>query len=160
MSIILIKAEIEKNDNQGKRIKQEMIKRMLQSIILFLAALQIYVTILIPMGAPDVDIPLPFEVPEWLFEIAEVDAGNRGSMFCDGGIVGAGDPMEDALVKCGQPDLIFTGTEEYQKHPNGNYSKDTVITWTYNFGSHEFLRRVIIYRGRILRIEAGDKGWD
>ncbi|MCP4599250.1 MAG: DUF2845 domain-containing protein [Proteobacteria bacterium] len=87
-------------------------------------------------------------------------AGNRGTMFCDGGIVSAGDRPEAALAKCGQPALIMTGSEEYQNRGNGNFSKDTVLQWTYNFGSYEFVRNVFIYRGKIVRIEAGDKGWD
>lgn len=86
---------------------------------------------------------------------------SAATFSCAGGIVSAGDPVVDLLVKCGQPDWKDSYQEEVTDRINRDLQRKILITveeWTYNLGPQQFMRIITIRNGRITGIRTGQYG--
>lgn len=101
-----------------------------------------------------------------LLAVAPCAAGatDTGTMICKGGIVSIGDAIPQVLQKCGPPAF---STQRDQVEVGGStkpgvsrtFTRITVDDWTYNFGSNEFMYRVIFENGNVARIESLEWGY-
>lgn len=94
---------------------------------------------------------------------------------CSGRIVSIGDTKSQVIDKCGEPDHIESWEEERIKK-DYYYSYDhyrsyegyrepflvkeyvRIEEWTYNRGSTTFIRYLLFEKGRLKKINLGDKG--
>ena len=87
------------------------------------------------------------------------------SIRCSGGIVSVGDSKIDLLGKCGQPALREIRHGERSRFALGLQSAGgrrvdvSVETWSYDFGTRQFLQIVTIENGRVAAIERGGYGY-
>ena len=84
------------------------------------------------------------------------------SFSCQGGIISTGDRTSDVVAKCGYPDFRDTHQEEViQRLDRGTTQKlyITVEEWTYNLGTSQFTRIVILKNGRVAEIRTGNYGY-
>lgn len=99
-------------------------------------------------------------------------AGADSSLRCNGAIVSVGATSKEVLDKCGPPDLRETWETARNQYVRQfyDYEKERWILpklivgpvqlerWTYDFGSHKFIRYLHFLDGELINIETGDKG--
>jgi len=96
------------------------------------------------------------------------------TLRCRNRLVGIGADKSEVLEKCGNPDNV----SRWEEDPNSyisqiyDYEKDRyqaprsikgpllMERWTYNFGSHRFIRYLDFENGELIKIETGEKGSD
>ena len=89
------------------------------------------------------------------------------SFSCNSRIVNQGDLMSEVRAKCGEPADISRRTESQftSRHDkNSGIEQGISVTieieeWVYNFGPHQFIRRLTFRDGKLVRIETGDYGY-
>ncbi|QSA98205.1 DUF2845 domain-containing protein [Methylococcus sp. EFPC2] len=92
------------------------------------------------------------------------------ALRCDRELVLAGDAKIQVLRKCGEPALTEHRVEyrSYRQRGSGlqqpgldfEYQVPVNIDeWTYNFGPHRFMQRLIFENGRLVKIEDLDYGF-
>jgi len=101
---------------------------------------------------------------------AEADS----SLRCDNAIVSLGATRHEVLDTCGPPDSRESWETAHNQYVRQlyDYEKDRWILpklivgpiqmerWTYDFGSHKFIRYLHFLNGELIKIETGDKGSD
>jgi hypothetical protein len=84
------------------------------------------------------------------------------SLSCAGGIISTDDRSVDVLAKCGPPDFKDSHQEEVIQRLDRDTKQRIYITveeWTYNFGTNQFMRIVVLKNGRVSEIQVGDYGY-
>jgi hypothetical protein len=84
------------------------------------------------------------------------------SLSCSGGIISTGDRSADVLGKCGAPDSKDSHLEEITQRVDADAKQKVYITveeWTYNFGTNQFMRIVVLRNGEITEIRTGNYGY-
>lgn len=84
------------------------------------------------------------------------------SFSCAGGIISTDDRASDVLAKCGPPDFRDSHQEEVVQRLDADTKQKVFITveeWTYNLGTNQFTRIVILKNGRVAEIQVGDYGY-
>lgn len=92
------------------------------------------------------------------------------ALRCDRQLVNAGDAKIQVLRKCGEPDFSEHRVEyrSYRQRGSGlqqpgldfeNQVPVNIDEWTYNFGPHRFMQRLIFENGRLVKIEDLDYGY-
>jgi hypothetical protein len=95
-----------------------------------------------------------------LLLVALSNSGHADTMRCETGhVVSSGDTAADVLSKCGKP----TQREKRQECHTlsaGRQRTDcvTVDMWTYNFGPHRLLHRLIFKKGRLAAVRTHGYG--
>lgn len=89
------------------------------------------------------------------------DALQTGTMRCRDGIVSIHDTMAEVMKKCGSPAFQDRReeTNAYGLRHNRYYETVTIDTWTYNFGSYEFMYEITFRNGRVAKIDSLDTGY-
>ncbi len=100
--------------------------------------------------------------------ITAIGVAVHASAFrCTGGLITEGDHKTDVIRKCGQPTFKESWQEErvrgYIHRRTGAYEAIreiiTVEKWTYNMGTHRFVRHLILEKGEVVDIETGEYGY-
>jgi len=71
---------------------------------------------------------------------------------CGNEIITRGDPSSSVLSKCGEPSLREYGTEMH------NDQLLYVEKWSYNCGASDFLYKIIIYNGKVIKNDPFSRG--
>ncbi len=95
--------------------------------------------------------------------------GHADTMRCEtGGVVSSGDTTADVLTNCGKP-TQREKRQECRAPPAGKPRADgqgpfhvtdcvTVDIWTYNFGPHRLVHRLLFKNGRLVAIQTHGYG--
>ena len=81
---------------------------------------------------------------------------------CAGGIISVGDRSMDVLAKCGQPDSKESHQEELGERLDDNTKQKVFVTveeWTYDLGTTQFMRIVVLKNGVVTDIRTGNYGY-
>jgi Protein of unknown function (DUF2845) len=84
------------------------------------------------------------------------------SLSCSGGIISTGDRSADVLAKCGSPDSKDSHLEEVTQRIDADTKQKVYVTveeWTYNFGTNQFMRIVVLKNGQVTEILTGNYGY-
>jgi Fe-S cluster assembly scaffold protein SufB len=84
------------------------------------------------------------------------------SVSCSGGIISTGDRSTDVLAKCGSPDSKDSHVEAVTQRIDADTKQTVYITveeWTYNFGTNQFLRTIVLKNGVVAEIRTGNYGY-
>ena len=84
------------------------------------------------------------------------------SFSCPGGIVSTDDSSFDVMAKCGAPDFRDSHQEEVVQRFDVDTKQKVYINveeWTYNLGTSQFTRIIILKNGRIAEIRTGSYGY-
>jgi len=106
--------------------------------------------------------------------MANTPAGADSSLRCGNAIVSLGATSQQVLDTCGRPDLRESWETAHNQYVRQfyDYEKERWILpklivgpiqmerWTYDFGSHKFIRYLQFLNGELIKIETGDKGSD
>ncbi|SNB46551.1 DUF2845 domain-containing protein [Geobacter sp. DSM 9736] len=96
-----------------------------------------------------------------LFIAAPALATDMETMICKNGIVSKGDLAIEVVAKCGEP-----AQKAQREEKRGGLVRDihgrertvfslvTIDDWTFNFGPHEFMQRLLFENGRVVGIES------
>jgi len=91
-------------------------------------------------------------------------------MRCGRMLVTEGDPKIQVVRKCGEPDFAESRMEYRSVRLRGSGFQqpgadfETVVPvqideWTYNFGPHQLMQKLVFENGRLIRIESLDYGF-
>jgi hypothetical protein len=78
------------------------------------------------------------------------------------GFLSINDSIPEVLKKCGPPAFEDrrVDTTSYNQRYGRSYETVTVDTWTYNFGSQEFMYEVTFKNGRVAKIDSLETGYE